>query len=107
MLNGTALQHPMARRCSSWIDRKLWLPTQSFDIRAGSRKCAPEAVIVTDAAARQRPAMCYIAWQTEGGTPTEEYIGKIVSVAREFSFPEDYVRHIRSFIQPANGRSAG
>ena len=61
----------------------------------------PEAVIVTDAAARQWAALCFIAWQTEGGAPTEEYIGKMVAVAREFSFPEDYVRHIRSFVLPA------
>jgi hypothetical protein len=62
----------------------------------------PEAVIVTDVAGLQRAAMCYIAWQTEGGAPTEEYTGKMVSVAREFSFPEDYIRHIQSFIRPAN-----
>jgi len=31
-------------------------------------------------------------------------VGKIMSVAREFSFPEDYVRHIESFLQPENHR---
>jgi len=63
----------------------------------------PEAVIVTDAAARQLAAMCYIAWQTEGGVPSEEYVGKMVSVAREFSFPDHYVRHIQSFVQTDQG----
>ncbi len=58
----------------------------------------PEAVIVTNAAACQLAAMCYITWQTEGGKPTEEYVGKILSVAREYAFPEDYVRHIQSFL---------
>jgi cation transport regulator ChaC len=58
----------------------------------------PEAVIVTDAAGGQLAAMCYIAWQIEGGKPTEEYVEKILSVAREYSFPEDYVRHIQSFL---------
>jgi hypothetical protein len=58
----------------------------------------PEAVIVTSAAAGQLAAMCYIAWQIEGGKPTEEYVGKILSVAREYSFPEEYVRHIQSFV---------
>ena len=54
--------------------------------------------MVTDLAERQSAAMCYIAWQIEGGKPTEEYIGKMLSVAREHSFPEDYVRHIQSFL---------
>jgi hypothetical protein len=58
----------------------------------------PEAVLVTYAAARQAAAICYIAWQLEGGKPTDEYIGKMLSVAREHSFPEDYVRRIQSFL---------
>jgi cation transport regulator ChaC len=57
----------------------------------------PEAVMVSSAAAGQLPAMCYIAWRTEGGRPTPEYIEKMVSVAREHSFPEEYVRHMESF----------
>jgi hypothetical protein len=58
----------------------------------------PEAVFVTDASAHQRPAMCYIAWQTEGGKPSQEYIEKMVLVAREYSFPQDYIHHIEAFI---------
>ncbi len=58
----------------------------------------PEAVLVTSAAARQLPALCYIAWETAGGKPTREYIEKMVSVAREYSFPDEYVRHIESFV---------
>ena len=58
----------------------------------------PEAVIVTNATARQSAALCYIAWQVEGGKPTQEYLGKMLSVAREYSFPEEYVRHIQSFL---------
>jgi hypothetical protein len=58
----------------------------------------PEAVMVTSGSARQLPAMCYIAWQTEGGKPTPEYIEKMVSVAREYSFPDEYIRHIQSFV---------
>jgi hypothetical protein len=34
----------------------------------------------------------------EGGKPTEEYIEKMLSVAREYSFPADYVRRIQSFL---------
>ena len=58
----------------------------------------PEAVIVTDANGRQVPAMCYIAWQTVSGKPTADYIERMVSIARAYSFPEDYVRHIESFL---------
>ncbi len=58
----------------------------------------PEAVMVTTAAARQSAAMCYIAWQIDGGKPTEDYIAKMLAVAREYSFPADYVRHIQSFL---------
>ena len=58
----------------------------------------PEAVMVTNAEARQSAAICYIAWRVEGGKPTEEYIGKMVSVAREYSFPEEYIGHIQSFL---------
>lgn len=58
----------------------------------------PEAVMVTNAVGHPSAAMCYVAWQIEGGKPTPEYIGKMVTVAREYSFPEDYLRHIQSFL---------
>jgi cation transport regulator ChaC len=58
----------------------------------------PEAVMVTNATARQLAAMCYIAWETAGGKPTREYMEKMVSVAREYSFPDDYIRHMESFV---------
>jgi hypothetical protein len=58
----------------------------------------PEAVLVTNSVGRHVPAMCYIAWSPEGGRPTQEYVDKMVSVAREFAFPEDYILHIQSFV---------
>ena len=58
----------------------------------------PEAVLVTLDAGDPLPAISYIAWQLEGGKPTRDYVEKILSVARQFSFPEDYVRHIQSFL---------
>ena len=58
----------------------------------------PEAVLVTRDAGGPLPAISYIAWQLEGGKPTPEYLEKILSVAQEYSFPEDYVRHIQSFL---------
>jgi hypothetical protein len=57
----------------------------------------PEAVSVADAAGRPLPALCYVAWQAAGGKPTKEYLAKMVAVARAYSFPADYVRHIESF----------
>jgi AIG2-like family len=58
----------------------------------------PEAVIVSNAAACPSAALCYIAWQLEGGKPSGEYIGKMLAVAREYHFPEDYIRRIESFL---------
>ena len=58
----------------------------------------PEAVLVTPASGNPLPGITYISWRLEGGKPTGEYVEKILSVAREHSFPEDYVRHIQSFI---------
>jgi hypothetical protein len=57
----------------------------------------PEAVIVTGARGRRVPAMCYIAWQMKDGTPSSDYLQKIVSTALEFRFPRTYLQRIRSF----------
>jgi catechol 2,3-dioxygenase-like lactoylglutathione lyase family enzyme len=58
----------------------------------------PEAVLVMRDAGDPLPAISYIAWQVEGGKPARDYVEKILSVARQYSFPEDYVRHIESFL---------
>lgn len=57
----------------------------------------PEAVLVSDSAGRYLPALSYIAWETEGGTPSTEYIQKMVVTAQHFGFPGWYVKHIESF----------
>lgn len=57
----------------------------------------PEAVLVSDANGKAIPALTYIAWEMEKGVPAADYIQKIVAVARQFKFPEWYVRHIESF----------
>ena len=64
----------------------------------GFGRYLPEAVVALDAAGGPVPALCYVAWESEGGRPTAEYVERILQVAREYSFPEDYVRHIRSFL---------
>jgi hypothetical protein len=58
----------------------------------------PEAVLVNETAQCSLPAVTYISWQVEGGKPARDYVEKILSVAREHGFPEEYVRHIESFV---------
>ena len=57
----------------------------------------PEAVLVADSAGRSLPALSYIAWETEGGTPGAEYLEKMVTIARHHGFPDWYINHIASF----------
>jgi hypothetical protein len=57
----------------------------------------PEAVLVADSAEHPVPALCYIAWEMEGGSPTREYMDKVLSVARQFEFPDWYINRIKSF----------
>jgi len=58
----------------------------------------PEAVLVTPSSGAPVPALCYVAWQLAEGRPGPEYLEKMLSVAREYAFPEEYVRHIQSFL---------
>ena len=57
----------------------------------------PEAVLVADAEAHAVPALTYIAWEIEGGTPSAEYLRKMIAVANRFEFPDWYIKHIMSF----------
>jgi len=57
----------------------------------------PEAVLVADAAERPVPALSYIAWEMEGGSPSPEYIQKVVTVAQHFKFPDWYIDRVKSF----------
>ena len=57
----------------------------------------PEAVLVADSAGRFLPALTYVAWDMEGGRPSEEYLHKIVIVAQQFKFPDWYINRIKSF----------
>jgi hypothetical protein len=41
--------------------------------------------------------MCYIAWRQGRGKPTEEYLQKMISVARQYDFPRLHIERIRSF----------
>jgi hypothetical protein len=50
----------------------------------------PEAVLAETAGA-WRPALCYIAPHLEPGTPSNDYIDRIVTPARQHGFPAWYV----------------
>jgi cation transport regulator ChaC len=57
----------------------------------------PEAVLVEDSAEHLVPALSYIAWEMEGGSPTHEYLSNVVTAARQFRFPEWYINRLKSF----------
>ena len=58
----------------------------------------PEAVLVADSTGRVVPALTYIAWEMEGGTPSADYIQKVVAVAQHFKFPSWYIDRVKSFV---------
>jgi hypothetical protein len=57
----------------------------------------PEAVLIADSLERLVPALSYVAWEMEGGSPGDEYIQKVLTVAQQFKFPDWYVTRIKSF----------
>jgi hypothetical protein len=56
----------------------------------------PEAVLAETAGA-WRPALCYIAPQMEPGTPSNDYIDRIVIPARQHGFPAWYLDRLEAF----------
>lgn len=61
----------------------------------------PEAVLVTDSVGHHRPALSYIAWQSEGGVPSAEYLEEMVVISKELEFPPEYVSRIEAFAKAA------
>lgn len=59
----------------------------------------PEAVNVAVGNNMLVPAMCYIAWEMEGGKATTEYIDKIIEIAIKYEFPQWYVDKVKAFSQ--------
>lgn len=57
----------------------------------------PEAVLVETLQGAWRPALCYLAPAMEPRPATHDYIDRIAGPAREFGFPEWYIRRIESF----------
>jgi hypothetical protein len=57
----------------------------------------PEAVLAETADGKWRPALSYIAPVMEPRPAANDYIDRIAGPAREYGFPERYVRRIESF----------
>jgi cation transport regulator ChaC len=57
----------------------------------------PEAVLVETRDGKWRPALCYIAPSMQPRPAADDYVDRIVAPARQFGFPEWYIRRIESF----------
>jgi hypothetical protein len=57
----------------------------------------PEAVLVRTRDGTWRPVLCYLAPTMADGPAANDYIDRIAGPARQFGFPEWYVRRIESF----------
>jgi hypothetical protein len=57
----------------------------------------PEAVLAETMEGSWRPALCYLAPAMEPRPAANDYIDRIAGPAREYGFPEEYVRRIESF----------
>lgn len=61
----------------------------------------PEAVLVKTAAGASVPAMTYLCSTLSGAAPEAEYVGNLVKAAEVLGLPDDYIAHIKAFIDPA------
>ena len=57
----------------------------------------PEAVLVETLEGHWRPAICYIAASWEPSPLNLEYYAPFLKSAREWGFPEWYIKHLESF----------
>jgi hypothetical protein len=55
----------------------------------------PEAVVVETVAGRWSPALVYIAWGATPPRPFDQYVEHILEPARQYRFPDWYLRRIR------------
>lgn len=66
----------------------------------------PEAVLVFTADNALWPALCYMSHEMQPGKPDPGYVERILSPAREYGFPAEYLRHIESFKQRSRSGAA-
>ena len=57
----------------------------------------PEAVLVETMDGKWKPALCYICPEMAPRVAANDYVGRILKPAREFGFPDWYVRRLEGF----------
>ncbi len=57
----------------------------------------PEAVLTETKDGKLRPALCYIAPSIEPKPAANDYIDRIVALAKEYGFPAWYIERLESF----------
>jgi hypothetical protein len=57
----------------------------------------PEAVLVETSEGLWKPALCYISPFMEPRPAPDDYVDRVVAPARQFGFPDWYIRRIESF----------
>lgn len=57
----------------------------------------PEAVLVETLDGKWQPVLCYICPEMEPRPAANDYIDRIVGPAREYGFPDWYIRQLESF----------
>ena len=57
----------------------------------------PEAVLVETSDNKWQPALCYICPEMKPRPAAQDYVDRIVKPAKEFGFPEWYIKRLESF----------
>ncbi len=57
----------------------------------------PEAVLVVTMDGKWRPALCYICPSMAAGPADKDYVDRILKPAKEFGFPDSYIKRLESF----------
>lgn len=66
----------------------------------------PQAVLVSTASGEVEPALVYIAPVLEPAPADPDYVARIVEPARDYGFPDWYLRRLESF-SPETARRSG
>jgi hypothetical protein len=56
-----------------------------------------EAVLVETLDGKWKPALCYICPEMQPRPAAQDYVDRIVKPAKEFGFPEWYIKRLESF----------
>ena len=67
------------------------------DLPSAATRYLPEAVLVQTEAGSWRPALSYVTLPFESAPPAPDYLGHILSAAREYRFPDWYIQRLEAF----------